>query len=151
MITIRRATAADAEALFELVCALAEFEQLRDQVTGSADRLAADLDGDRPAIEALLAETAEGQLVGYALFFGNYSTFLTQPGLHLEDLFVLPDWRGQGVGKALLQAFVQTARDRGCGRADWTVLDWNARAIAFYQAMGAEVYPDWRICRVSLA
>lgn len=150
MITIRPATAADAEALFELVCALAEFEQLRDQVTGSADRLAADLGGDRPAIEALLAETAEGQIVGYALFFGNYSTFLTQPGLHLEDLFVLPDWRGQGVGKALLQAFVQTARDRGCGRADWTVLDWNARAIAFYQAMGAEVLPDWRICRVSL-
>jgi GNAT superfamily N-acetyltransferase len=104
----------------------------------------------RPA--AASAETAETQqppLVAFALFFSNYSTFLTQPGLDLEDIFVLPAHRRCGIGKALLKAVAQLARERNCGRLEWSVLDWNASAIAFYESLGASVLPDWRICRAT--
>ena len=146
--TIRSAIATDIPALFDLIRALAEYEQLSHQVTGSIEALRIHLFGDRPVAFAIVAEI-EGQIVGFALFFYNYSTFLTKPGIYLEDLFVLPEYRRQGIGKALLTHLAQRAVAEGCGRLEWSVLDWNAPAIAFYQRMGADVLPDWRICRVT--
>ncbi len=145
---IRPARPGDEGAIFELVHALAEFEELSHAVTGSAELLARDLFGERPAAEALVVE-ADGGLVAFALFFHNYSTFLTQPGLYLEDLFVLPSHRRHGIGRALLRALARLALERGCGRFEWSVLDWNANAIGFYESLGASVLPDWRICRVT--
>ncbi|MCB1233888.1 MAG: GNAT family N-acetyltransferase [Verrucomicrobiae bacterium] len=104
-------------------------------------------DGSRPA-EGLVAETGEGELVGYAILFSTFSTFLGKPGLWLEDLYVRPAWRGRGIGKALLAAGADLARARGCGRYEWTVLDWNVDAIAFYESKGARILPEWRIARV---
>lgn len=154
-IQVRSAQPADTEALFGLIQALAAYEKLSDAVTGSAELLRSHLFGDRPFAEALVAEAqpiggGDATLVGLALFFYNYSTFLTKPGIYLEDLFVLPEYRGQGVGKALLQGTIAQARAQNCGRVEWSVLDWNAPAIAFYEHMGAAVLPDWRICRVVL-
>jgi GNAT superfamily N-acetyltransferase len=146
--TLRPATPNDVPALFQLIKALAEYEKLSHAVTGSEDQLREHLFGDRPFAEAILAEW-EGQAVGFALFFYNYSTFLTKPGIYLEDLFVLPEHRRRGIGRLLLIALAQRALDRGCGRLEWSVLDWNEPAISFYQHMGAEVLPDWRICRVT--
>jgi GNAT superfamily N-acetyltransferase len=131
-----------------LIQALADYEQLSHQVTGTTAQLGEHLFGPRPYIEAVLAEV-EGKVAGFALFFPNYSTFLTQPGLYLEDLFVLPAFRRLGVGKALLIYLAQLAVKRGYGRFEWSVLDWNASAISFYETMGATVLPDWRICRVT--
>jgi len=172
--TIRPARPGDEHGIFALVQALAEYEHLSHAVSGSPQKLAYDLFGPRPAAEALVVETApaparearaleaaparEAQaleaaptLVAFALFFGNYSTFLTQPGLYLEDIFVLPAERRRGIGKALLRAVARLACDRNCGRLEWSVLDWNASAIAFYETLGASVLPDWRICRVTAA
>lgn len=145
---IRSATPEDVNTLFSLIQALADYEKLSHQVTGSVDALAEHLFGQRPCIEAILADVGE-QSVGFALFFTNYSTFLTKPGIYLEDLFVLPDYRSQGIGKALLSYLAQLALNRNCGRLEWSVLDWNEPAIGFYQRMGATVLPDWRICRVT--
>ncbi len=145
---LRPAKPGDASVLFELIKALAEYEKLTDAVTGNADALKDHLFGSKPYVEAILAEYA-GQAVGFALFFYNYSTFLTKPGIYLEDLFVLPEYRRQGIGKALLTHLAQLAVSRGCGRLEWSVLDWNEPAIAFYERMGADVLPDWRICRVT--
>lgn len=144
---IRPATRDDVPILFDLIGALAEYEQLSHQVVGSAADLEKDL-CDRHYVEALIAEWQE-KPVGFALFFHNYSTFLTQPGLYLEDLFVRPEYRRQGIGSALLKNLAKIALERGCGRFEWAVLDWNEPAIAFYQRMGADVLPDWRICRVT--
>ncbi len=146
--TIRSATPADVPALFSLIQALAEYEKLSDAVTGTSEQLAEHLFGSRPYIEAITADHA-GQVVGFALFFYNYSTFLTKPGMYLEDLFVLPDYRGRRIGKALLTYLAQIAIARGCGRLEWSVLDWNEPAIGFYKRMGAKVLPDWRTCRVT--
>ncbi|HEY4103964.1 MAG TPA: GNAT family N-acetyltransferase [Polyangiaceae bacterium] len=145
---IRPARPGDEHAIFELIYALAEYERLTHLVTGSAEKLATHLFGARPAAEALVVESA-GQIVAFALFFGNYSTFLTQPGLYLEDIFVLPEQRGRGIGKALLKAVARVAAERNCARLEWSVLDWNSSAIAFYEKLGASVMPDWRICRVT--
>lgn len=145
---IRPATPEDVPHIFQLIQALAAYEKLSHAVTGNAETLASHLFGDRPYAEVILAEWDQ-QIVGFALFFPNYSTFLTQPGLYLEDLFVLPDYRGRGIGKALLTRLAQIAVERNCGRLEWSVLDWNQPAIAFYERMGADVLPDWRICRVS--
>jgi GNAT superfamily N-acetyltransferase len=145
---LRPAEPRDASVLFGLIKALAEYEKLSDAVTGNADALKDHLFGSKPYVEAILAEYA-GQAVGFALFFYNYSTFLTKPGIYLEDLFVLPDYRRQGIGKAILAHLAQLAVSRGCGRLEWSVLDWNEPAIAFYERMGADVLPDWRICRVT--
>jgi GNAT superfamily N-acetyltransferase len=149
---VRPAQPEDAEALFGLICALADYEKLSHQVSGSAAALKQHLFGERPYAGAIVAEVptpeAGPKVVGLALFFYNYSTFLTQPGLYLEDLFVLPDYRQLGIGKALLLHLAQKAVTEGCGRFEWSVLDWNEPAIAFYQRMGATVLPDWRICRV---
>jgi GNAT superfamily N-acetyltransferase len=148
MLIIRPAQATDIDAIFELILGLADYEKLTDKVTGNTDLLRSHLFGDRPVAEAIVAELA-GQTIGFALFFPTYSTFLTQPGLHLEDVFVLPEYRRQGVGKALLTAVAKIARDRGCGRLEWSVLDWNQNAIDFYQRFGATVLPDWKTCRMS--
>ena len=146
--TIRSAQPADTEVLFTLIKALAEYEKLSHQVVGNADLLKQHLFGAPPCIEAIVA-VADQQLLGFALFFSNYSTFLTRPGLYLEDLFVLPDYRHQGIGKALITTLAQIAYKRGCGRLEWSVLDWNEPAIGFYQSLGADILPDWRTCRVA--
>ena len=145
---VRAATPADVNTLFSLIKALAEYEKLSHAVTGDAALLESHLFGAKPYAEAILAELG-GETVGFALFFPNYSTFLTQPGIYLEDLFVLPEYRGKGIGKALLSYVAKLAVDRNCGRLEWSVLDWNAPAIAFYQRLCASVLPDWRICRVT--
>jgi GNAT superfamily N-acetyltransferase len=147
-IKIRPATVEDVETIFQLIQALAEYEKLSDQVTGSAEQLHDHLFGARPCIEALLADH-QGIAIGFALFFTNYSTFLTKPGLYLEDLFVMPEYRGKGVGKSLLSHLARIALQRNYGRLEWSVLDWNEPAIGFYQRIGATVLPDWRICRVT--
>lgn len=145
---LRPAQLDDIQVLFGLIQALAEYEKLSHAVTGNADALKEHLFGSRPYAEAILAEYA-GQAVGFALFFPNFSTFLTQPGIYLEDLFVLPEYRRQGIGKAILSYLAKLASERGCGRLEWSVLDWNEPAIAFYRRMGASVLEDWRICRVT--
>lgn len=148
MFKIRPATPEDVPAIFSLIQALAEYENLTHQVTGTEADLQDHLFGEKPFVEAIVATTPT-QIVGFALFFYNYSTFLTKPGIYLEDLFVLPEYRGEGIGKALLTQVAQLAINRNCGRLEWSVLDWNEPAIGFYQRMGADVLPDWRICRVT--
>lgn len=147
-LTVGPAQPNDVPAIGQLIQALADYEKLAHEVTGQVENLTQHLFGDRPYAEALLARV-DDQPVGFALFFHNYSTFLMQPGLYLEDLFVLPDYRGQGIGKVLLQAVGQVAVERGCGRLEWNVLDWNSPAIAFYERMGAEIKPEWQLCRVT--
>ncbi|KJH72811.1 GNAT family N-acetyltransferase [Aliterella atlantica] len=145
---LRPVEPADVQVLFKLIQALAEYEKLSHAVTGNADALHEHLFGSHPCVEAILAE-CDGEVVGFALFFPNYSTFLTQPGIYLEDLFVLPEYRRKGIGKAILTYLANLAVERGCGRLEWSVLDWNADAIAFYEQIGAMVLPDWRICRIT--
>lgn len=144
--TLRLATPTDAPTIFHLIQALADYEKLSHQVTGSAEALAQHL--EQSTVESILAESS-GQAVGFALFFTNYSTFLTKPGLYLEDLFVLPDHRRRGIGKALILHLAKLAHERGYGRLEWSVLDWNEPAIAFYQKVGATILSDWRICRIT--
>lgn len=145
--TIRAATPTDVPVIFELIQALAEYEKLSHAVTGNTEALKEHLFGARPYAEAVVAEYA-GQAVGFALFFPNYSTFLTKPGIYLEDLFVLPEFRRKGIGKAILQYLAQLAVERDCGRLEWSVLDWNQPAIAFYKRMGASILEANRICRL---
>ncbi|KKD36335.1 MAG: GNAT family N-acetyltransferase [Limnoraphis robusta] len=145
---LRFATPDDVPAIFELIKALAEYEKLSHQVSGSVEELKQHLFGEHPYAEVVLAELEE-KAVGFALFFHNYSTFLTRPGLYLEDLFVLPEYRRQGIGKALIVYVAKLAVLRGCGRLEWSVLDWNQPAIDFYKYMGASILEDWRICRVT--
>ena len=148
--TIRPATIADIPAIFSLILALADYAKLSDQVTGNIETLQEDMFGAKPCIEAIVAEIEPNQqIVGFALFFTNYSTFLTRRGIYLEDLFVLSEYRGMGIGKALISNLAQIAVEREYGRFEWSVLDWNEPAIAFYTRIGAEVLPDWRICRVT--
>ena len=145
---LRPATEADLPALVGLIRELAEFEQLLHLVQVTPESLQPHLFGPRPVAEAVVG-VEDGQVVAFALFFTNFSTFLGRPGLYLEDLYVQPAHRGSGLGKALLQHLGALAVARGCGRFEWSVLDWNANAIAFYERMGASLLPDWRICRVS--
>ncbi len=147
-LNIRVAKPEDTVEIFNLIQALAEYEKLSDRCTGNAADLEQHLFGDRPYAEAILAEWSD-KIVGFALFFPNYSTFLTKPGIYLEDLFVLPDYRRKGIGRAMLTYLGKLALERGVGRLEWSVLDWNQSAIAFYQDVGATVLPDWRICRVT--
>lgn len=145
---IRQAKKDDVPDIFDLIRALAEYEKLSHQVTGTVTNLQKHLFGDRPFAESIVAEL-DGKIIAFALFFPNYSTFLTKPGIYLEDLFVLPNYRRRGIGKAMLSYLGKLAIDRDAGRLEWSVLDWNESAIAFYQNMGAEVLPDWRTCRVT--
>ncbi len=138
----------DVPAIFGLIQALAAYEQLSNAVTGTQTALERDLFGDRPAIEVVVAEV-NNQIIGFALFFSNYSTFLTKSGIYLEDIFVLPEYRGVGIGKALIKYLANLAIKRECGRLEWSVLDWNQPAINFYESIGAKILPDWRICRLT--
>ena len=150
--SIRPATPADSDTLFRLISALAEYEKLTHLVEATPQKLGDALFGAKPHAEAVIVEVDHDgvkRAVGFALFFHNFSTFLAKPGLYLEDLVVEPAWRGHGLGKALLKHLAALAVERGCGRFEWSVLDWNQPSIDFYQAMGADVMPDWRICRVT--
>lgn len=146
--TLRAAEPHDVPALVGLITELAEFERLTHLLQVTPEKLHPHLFGPKPVAEALVGEVG-GQVVAFALFFTNFSTFLAQPGLYLEDLYVQPAHRGLGLGKALLQRLGQLAVERGCGRFEWSVLDWNTNAIGFYESMGATVLPDWRICRLT--
>lgn len=151
---LRHATPADVPAVVGLIRELAVFEQLEHLMQATPETLAPHLFGSRPVAECLVAEStpsADGgaAVIAFALFFSNFSTFLARPGLYLEDLYVQPAWRGRGVGEALLKRLGALAVERGCGRFEWSVLDWNTSAIRFYEKMGATVMPDWRICRVT--
>ena len=145
---LRPAQPADVPAIVGLITELAEFEQLAHLLRLTPETLAPHLFGERPVVECVVAEAA-GVVVGFALFFTNFSTFLAKPGLYLEDLYVQPTFRGAGIGKALLSHLGALAVARGYGRFEWSVLDWNANAIRFYEKMGAVVMPEWRICRVA--
>ena len=148
MASIRPARPGDAADILRLIRALAEYEKLADEVVATEDALRQTLFGPQPAAEVLLAEEG-GRPVGLALFFQNYSTFLARPGIYLEDLFVEPACRGCGLGKALLQAVARLAVQRGCGRFEWSVLDWNTPAIEFYKSVGARPLDDWTVFRMT--
>jgi GNAT superfamily N-acetyltransferase len=145
---IRFANQEDIPTVARLIRDLAEYERLSHRVTLDENRLRKHLFGPHPFAEVLLAEKV-GEVVGFALFFYNYSTFLAQPGLYLEDLFVKPEHRGQGYGKDLLIALARLAVERGCGRLEWAVLNWNTPAIDFYKSLGAEPMSEWTVYRLS--
>ncbi len=145
---IRPAKKEDITAIFELIKALAEYEKLGNSFTGNQEILAKHLFENPIFAEAIVAEI-DNNIVGFALFFNTYSTFLTKPGIHLEDLFVMPKYRQKGIGKAMIKYLANLAIERDCGRLEWTVLNWNENAINFYQQLGAEILPDWQICRLT--
>ena len=138
----------DTPVILELICGLAEYEKLSHIVIATENALRETLFGPRPAAEVLLAIDGK-ETAGFALFFPNYSTFLAKPGLYLEDLFVKPHARGRGIGRALLERLAAIACERGYGRMEWSVLDWNAPAIGFYRKIGAEMMDEWRLCRIT--
>ena len=145
---IRPARRGDVPLILELIRALATYERAPNDVTATEEGLTEVLFGEKPAAEVLLAfenETA----VGFAVFFYNFSTWLGRPGLYLEDLFVRPENRGKGYGRALLIHLAKIARERGCGRMEWAVLDWNEPAIEFYQKLGAQPMDDWTVFRLT--
>lgn len=149
-LSLRPARATDVALILTFIRGLAEYEKLLPEVEATEDKLRATLfppDG-RPAAECMLAFWDDAP-AGFAIFFTNYSTFLAQPGLYLEDLFVQPDFRGRGIGKALLLHLARLANQRGCGRMEWTVLDWNQPAIEFYESIGAQRKREWQICRLT--
>ncbi len=145
---IERATERDVPLILLLIKGLAEYEKLAHEVTVTEAGLRETLFGARPAAEVIIAYTGDTP-AGFALFFANYSTFLGKPGLYLEDLFVLPEWRGHGVGRGLLTHLATLAVERGCGRFEWSVLDWNEPAIGFYKSLGATPMDGWSIFRVT--
>jgi len=146
--TIRAAKREDASEVLRLIAGLARYEKLEHMAVGTEEQLAAALFGPRPSCEALVAER-DGRAVGFALFFTTFSTFLCKPGLYLEDLFVEPECRGLGIGKALLQRLAALAVERGCGRFEWRVLDWNEPSIRFYESLGATLMPTWILVRMT--
>lgn len=145
---LRFAGVSDVPAIAELIRGLAHFEKLESEVVMTEELLAKNLFGPRPYAETLLAEDG-GAVVGFALFFHNFSTFLAQPGIYLEDLFVIPERRGHGIGRALLERLAQVAVERGCGRLEWAVLDWNRAAIGFYERLGAQPNSEWTVYRLT--
>lgn len=147
-ISVRRASEADVPAIFEMIRGLAEYEKLSHAVTATEELLRVTLFGERPAAEVLLAYL-DCELAGFALFFPNYSTFLARPGIYLEDLFVKPHARGRGLGLALLREIARLAVERGCGRVEWSVLDWNEPSIGFYKKLGAVPMDDWTTFRLT--
>jgi GNAT superfamily N-acetyltransferase len=148
---IRPAEPRDVPIIAALIRELARYEKLESEAVATEEQIRDSLFGHTPPhAEVLVVEPAEpAVVVGFALFFHNYSTFLGRRGLYLEDLFVLPDWRRQGYGTALLRALARVAVDRGCGRLEWSVLAWNEPALRFYEALGAKLLVEWRICRVN--
>ena len=147
-LTIRPATRTDVAVILSFIRQLADYERLLDRVEATEEGLAATLFGSRPAAEVLLAVETD-RPVGFALFFHNYSTFLARPGVYLEDLFVSPEARGRAVGTRLLSSVAGVAVARGCGRLEWSVLDWNQPAIGFYRRLGATILEDWKVCRLT--
>lgn len=147
-VRLRPATPADLPLILHYIRALADYERLSDQVVADAALLGAHLFGERPAAEVLLAE-CDGAPAGFALYFTSFSTFLGRPGIYLEDLWVEPRWRRRGVARSLLVALARLALARGCGRFEWSVLDWNEPAIRFYRALGAVGMDEWTVQRVS--
>ena len=147
-ITIRPAVSTDVPAILRFIQALAEYEHLTHACIATEDQLRQQLFGPHPAAEVLIAHL-DNKPVGFALFFSTFSTFLAKPGIYLEDVFVLPDARGDGVGKALLNAVARIAVQRNCGRLEWAVLDWNESAIGFYKKLGALPLDEWTTFRVT--
>ena len=148
MIKIRSARKQDAKLIVEFIRGLAAYERLSGQVVVTEALLKKNLFGAKPAAEVLIAER-NGSPAGFALFFTNFSTFLGRPGIYLEDLFVKPEHRGGGVGKALLRHLARLAVRRGCGRVEWSVLDWNKPAITFYRGIGAKPMDGWTVHRLT--
>lgn len=149
MLTIRKAGIKDAALIASFIGQLATYEKLSHEVETTPEKLEQTLFGATPYAEVLLA-FEQDTAVGFALFFHNYSTFRAKPGIYLEDLFVEPAHRGKGYGKTLLEAVISIAKERNCGRVEWSVLDWNAPAIAFYKSMGATPMDEWTTFRISL-
>ena len=147
-IRIEPAVAADVPVILGLIRELAEFERLLDTVTATPEQLREGLFGPRPSAEVILCRLGE-EVAGFALYFHNFSTFLARPGLYLEDLYVRQKFRGQGCGEELLRRLAQIAVERNCGRLEWSVLDWNQRAIQFYKDLGAVPMDEWTIYRVA--
>jgi GNAT superfamily N-acetyltransferase len=147
-VRIRPALQADVPLILRFIRELAEYERLRHEVVATEERLRDTLFGARPAAEVVIAEDA-GEPLGFALFFHNYSTFLAQPGIYLEDLYVRPRARGRGVGRALLAHLARLARERGCGRLEWWALDWNESATRFYRSLDAQPMSDWTVFRLT--
>ena len=145
---IRPGDLPDVPVIAELIRGLARYEKLEHEVTLTEEKLDRALFGERPYAETLIAED-DGRAVAFALFFHSYSTFLAQPGIYLEDLFVKPEHRGRGVGRALLERLAQVAVERGCGRLEWAVLDWNKDAIGFYERLGAKPNSEWTVYRLA--
>jgi len=149
MLQIRAAEPGDAAVIFQLIWELADYERLRHEVSGSVEALRTHLFGQPRYAQAMVAEW-DREVVGFALYFFNYSTFLCRPGVYLEDLFVRPSMRGRGIGLGLLKALEQRARELGCGRFEWAVLDWNQSAIDFYRRFGAHPNDGWTVYRKEL-
>jgi len=147
-IRIRPASPADTPIILQLIRELAEFERLLHEVQATEEQLREQLFGARPGAEVVIARMGD-EVAGFALFFHNFSTFLAKPGLYLEDLYVRQKFRGQGCGEALLRYLARTALERGCGRLEWSVLDWNVRAIDFYKSLGAGRMDQWTVHRVT--
>ena len=147
-LTIRRAAPGDVALVLSFIRSLAKYEKLEDRVIATEDDLRRWLFGPSPVAEVLLAFEGD-EAAGFALFFPNFSTFLGRPGIYLEDLFVRETSRGRGIGRQLLTHLARIATERGWGRVEWAVLDWNAPAIRFYESLGATVMPDWRVCRLT--
>lgn len=145
---LRPATERDLPLILAFIQELAEYERLRHEAVATEEQLRETLFGERPYAEVVLAELGT-EPVGFALFFHSYSTFLGRPGLYLEDLYVRPEARGRGVGRRLLTHLAGIARERGCGRLEWSVLDWNEPAIGFYRALGARPLDGWTVFRVA--
>ena len=148
MIYVRVATEGDIPLILSLIRELAEYEKLSHEVVATEEDLRATLFGERPFAEVLIAEY-DGDPAGFALFFHNFSTFLGKPGIYLEDLYVKPEFRGAGVGKRLLARLARLAKERGCGRLEWWVLDWNEPSIGFYDMIGAVAMDDWTVYRLA--
>jgi GNAT superfamily N-acetyltransferase len=147
-VRIEAATVHDVPLLLSLIRALAEYERMSDAVVATEASLRDSLFGVTPCAEAVIAHV-DREAVGFALWFQNYSTFLAKPGLYLEDLFVLPDWRGRGVGAALLRHLARIALERDYGRMEWSVLNWNEPAIGFYRRIGARPMDEWTVYRLA--
>ncbi len=144
---IRQAIESDSDKIHQLLMDLAAFEKIEHSVEATNESTHSALFGESPTAEAIVAE-ADNQIVGSAVYFHNYSTFVGKKGLYLEDIYVSPEYRGQKIGRKILYHLAKIAEQRGCGRMEWTVLDWNSRAIDFYNEMGAEILNEWKIVRL---
>jgi GNAT superfamily N-acetyltransferase len=147
-LNLRFADETDVETILGLIRGLADYERLSHEVRADAATLRRSLFGARPVAEVVIAEV-DGTPVGFTLFFHNFSTFLGLPGIYIEDLYIEPAWRGNGIGRALLSDVARLAKERGCGRLEWAVLDWNEPALSFYKKLGARPLDDWTIFRVT--